>query len=288
MISADDIAAIITDRVAAAQSGTQILADRIVFWVPVQDGETALAETRQVIANLAASGLSVDAQGVTMQPAAPEREWKEAWKSHFHISRLTRQLVVVPSWETFQAQPDDLVLHLDPGQAFGTGLHASTRLVLHGMQELADRGGSVSRFLDLGTGSGILAIAAIRLWPQCTGVAVDIEPLALAAAAENAASNNVAEQIECLASATEPTGHFDLVLANIQSDVLLDNHPLIAPRVAVGGTLLLSGLLTTQVEAVAARYAETRYEDDSALVTEEIRASADDPEWSSARLRRIG
>ncbi len=284
LASAEDVAALVSQQVDGARNGTQIRSAEIVFWVPVEETEQALLQARQAADRMAAVGVAVDSQSIAARPAVPETEWRDAWKAYFHVSRLTRQIVVVPSWESYEPASEDLVIHLDPGQAFGTGLHASTRLVLLAMQELCDRRVPVSRFLDLGAGSGILSIAAAKLWPGCTGVAVDIDPFAVAAARENGAANGVADRIECCESASDlgNQGH-DLVLANIQSDVLLSLRDHIAEQARPGATVVLSGLLSSQVGSVAASFVESK-----AFTLQEIRPSSDDAEWSSARLERVG
>lgn len=279
--AADDVAGLLAAELEAAGAGTELRGDEVVFWVALEDGERVLEDTRRVAAELAASGLPVDPARITMRAAVPEQEWREAWKRHFHVIRLTRRIVIVPSWEEHAPAPDDLVIHLDPGQAFGTGAHATTRLLLEELQGLADRGAAAGRFLDVGAGSGILAIAATRLWPEARGVAIDVDPHAVAAARENVERNGAGDRITC---GDEPVGEvagdFDLVCANIQADVLLDLRADIIARVAPGGVLLLSGLLAGQVEGVARRYA------DSGLDLETITPSPHDPEWASARLRR--
>lgn len=280
--SVSDVAALVADEVAEAAQGTMLRGAEVVFWVSLERSEQALAETRAAVAHMAASGMAVDANGVTARPALPESEWRDAWKRYFHVIRLTRQIVVVPSWETYTPADDDIVIHLDPGQAFGTGAHATTRLLLLELQALHDAGARVQRLLDLGTGSGILAIAAAHLWPESMGLAVDIDPLAVDAAADNARDNGVAARIACSDTPLEDIeGTFDLVLANIQANVIgALAEPLVA-RVAPGGYLLLSGLLSHQVEPVAARVAEA-----GGLTISAIRLSEDDPEWGSALLQR--
>jgi ribosomal protein L11 methyltransferase len=279
--SADDVAALLAGEVAEAASGTEIRGGEVVVWAPIERLEEARAAIVAAAQRMAAQGLPVNPAGVVARPAVPESEWRDAWKRYFHVTRLTRQLTIVPSWETHTPGADEIVLHMDPGQAFGTGAHASTRLLMEELQGLRDRGASVERVLDMGTGSGILAIAAARLWPRSQGLAVDIDPLAVAAAAENSARNQVADRVACADTpATTIAGEFDVVLANIQSDVLRDLRDVIVARVAPGGTLLLSGLLATQVDAVAAAYRQ------SGLVIEAIRRSEHDPDWACARLRR--
>ena len=125
----------------------------------------------------------------------PEAEWRDAWKRYFKISRLTRQIVVVPSWESYTPAADDVTIALDPGMAFGTGTHASTQLVLEELQALADGGLYPARVLDMGCGSGILAIAAAKLWPKTSVIAIDNDPIAITATADNAAGNGVGARI---------------------------------------------------------------------------------------------
>lgn len=274
--AADDIAGLIAFEIADAASGVEVRAGggEIVYWVPLERGETALAEARRAVAALAAAGQPLDAGRVAIRPAAPESEWRDAWKRFFRTIRLTRQIVVVPSWDSHQAAPDDRVIHLDPGQAFGTGAHASTRLVLEMMQELADAGERPRRVLDIGTGSGILALAAAALWPEAEVHAVDNDPVAVDVARENAAANRAVIAI----GLDWPAGTFDLVVANIQADVLTELAPALAPRVA--GHLILSGLLSEQVDRVAATYAA------AGLTAVRSAPSREDPAWSAALLAR--
>jgi ribosomal protein L11 methyltransferase len=273
----DDIAALIASEIHGAAAGTEQRGDEVVFWVPASDVASALADTRDAVTRWAAGGAAVDPSRVRSAAAMPEEQWRDAWKKYFKVSRLTKQFVVVPSWERYDAQPGDVVIDLDPGMAFGTGTHASTRLVLEAMQELADAGASLGRILDVGCGSGILAIAAVKRWPQATCVAIDNDPIAAQATAENAAVNKVGDRI---AAATTPlaelTETFPLVLANIQAHVL---RALMADLVAkTRGTLILSGLLTPQAAPLADEFVAAGMK----LVS--IRASTDDAQWSSVVL----
>ena len=271
--AADDIAGLIALELPDAAGGVEVRAGEIVYWVPLERGEAALAEARRAASALAAGGQPIDAARVALRPAAPEAEWRDAWKRYFRTVRLTRQIVVVPSWDSHEPLDGDRVIHLDPGQAFGTGAHSSTRLVLELMQELADGGARPQRVLDLGTGSGILALAAAALWPAAEVHAVDNDPVAAEVARENAATNRAHIAI----GLDWPAGSFDLVLANIQADVLLALAAELAPRVA--GHLILSGLLAEQVDGVAARYAQTGLR----VVRT---APGEDPAWSAALLAR--
>jgi ribosomal protein L11 methyltransferase len=173
------------------------------------------------------------------------------------------------------------VIDLDPGMAFGTGTHASTRLVLEEIQALADRGDVPARVLDVGCGSGILAIAAIQRWPGATCVAVDNDPIAVDATRDNAAVNHVTERI---AASTRRLSDLDeafpLVLANIQAHVLRELRALLLARLAPGGTLILSGLLTPQAQPLADEFVA------AGLACVRVRPSTDDPQWSCAVLTR--
>lgn len=280
--AAEDVAAELAWRVDAASAGTEIRSAEIIFWVPVSGGEEALAATRGAARELAAAGYELDPSRVEARPAMPEAEWRDAWKKYFHVTRLTRQLVIVPSWERYpNPAADDLVIDLDPGQAFGTGAHATTRLVLEALQTLRDRGTAVARFLDVGAGSGILSIAATRLWPDASGVAVDNDPIAVDAARDNAIHNAVGDRILALGVPLADVGSetFELVLANIQADVLRALRADITGRVAPGGTLVLSGLLAHQAEPVAREYAAG-----SGLAVTEVYLDPDGSGWARATL----
>jgi ribosomal protein L11 methyltransferase len=172
--------------------------------------------------------------------------------------------------------------------AFGTGTHASTRLVLEEIQAVADSAAPPERVLDVGCGSGILAIAAARRWPSASCVAVDNDPIAVAATADNAARNRVGDRIaasarglaELIADGAKHGAGFPLVLANIQAHVLRALRAELVACTAPGGTLILSGLLTPQARPLADEFVE------AGMRCVRVRASADDPEWSCAVLVR--
>lgn len=284
----EEIAAVIASEVGAAAAGTEQRGDAVVFWVDANDAASALAETRRVVAEwvktagaVADSGLIgsgvPDPSRIHSAQAAPEAEWRDAWKRYFKVSRLTRQFVVVPSWERYEPTGDDIVIGLDPGMAFGTGTHASTRLVLEELQQLADDGTQPQRILDLGCGSGILAIAAAKRWPNATCVAIDVDSIAVEVTRENAAINQVTERIVATTESITESDTFSLVVANIQADVLTN---LVAMLVAhTAGTLVLSGLLTEQAAPLAREF------EAAGMHLVRIRPSTTDPQWSSVTLR---
>ncbi|MHB1133873.1 MAG: 50S ribosomal protein L11 methyltransferase [Chloroflexota bacterium] len=180
-----------------------------------------------------------------------ETDWAEAWKEHFHVHRVGRRVVIKPTWRDFTPEADDVVVELDPGMAFGTGLHPTTQLCL---QAIEDYPVLAKRVLDLGTGSGILAIAAARLGATRVD-AVDTDPVAVSAATENVAINNLAGTIMVRrGSLPFPSGYppYDLVLANIIARVIAELAPLLAASLAAGGTLIASGILAERSEEVLA------------------------------------
>jgi len=277
----DDVAALIASEVLAAAAGTEQRGDEVVFWVAADLAAGALDEVRDAARRWQAGGLAVDPARVRIADAMPEAEWRDAWKKYFRVSRLTRQFVVVPSWERFVPGTDDVAIDLDPGMAFGTGTHASTRLVLEEIQAIADGAAPPERILDVGCGSGILAIAAIKRWPGATAVAIDNDPLAVTATTDNAGMNRVGDRIAASTCSLDELGEaFPLVLANIQAHVLRALQGQLVAATAPGGTLILSGLLTPQARPLADEFVA------AGLRCVHVRASSEDPAWSCAVLVR--
>ena len=177
-------------------------------------------------------------------------DWAEGWKQHFPTTRISSRLVVRPSWEEFAAQPDDVVIEIDPGMAFGTGTHGTTRLCLEAVAAAFEDEVPPRRVLDVGTGSGILAIAAAA-YGAAQVLACDIDPEACAIAFENAALNQVDEKISfTIAPLEELEGEFDLVLANILAEENIRLADALVAHLAPGGRLVLSGILIEKEEMV--------------------------------------
>lgn len=271
----DDVAALIASEVPSASAGTELRGDEVVFWATVDGTAAALDEAREAVARWQANGLSVDPAKIRTASAMPEAEWRDAWKRYFKVSRLTRQFVVVPSWEKFEPGPDDVTIDLDPGMAFGTGTHASTRLVLEEMQTLADDKFVPDALLDVGCGSGILAIAAVKLWnKRCS--AIDNDPIAVDATVDNARINGCDDRIDASTKTLDAFEPCDLVLANIQAHVLRELKALLVEKTR--GTLILSGLLTPQAQPLADEFVA------AGMKLVRVRPSAHDPQWSTAVL----
>jgi ribosomal protein L11 methyltransferase len=175
-----------------------------------------------------------------------QRDWLEEWKQNWQPVEVGR-FVIAPPWSNLRNTGDHIIIHIEPGMAFGTGTHETTRLCLNAIQQHFT-GGS---FLDVGTGTGILAIAAAKLFPGSRVEACDTDELAVAIARENAKANDVLDQIRFRAgSVDESTASADLVCANLTANVIA---PLLGTLVGLTcGKLILSGILENQVEMVQA------------------------------------
>ena len=170
--------------------------------------------------------------------------WSEKWKEHFHSRKIGRRIVVKPSWETADAGEGEVVLTIDPGQAFGTGTHETTRMCLKMIEDVFDLSPAPREILDVGTGTGILGIAAARLGATRV-LAVDTDPVAVEVAGKNAAENGVAAVFQAETTPLSAiTGAFDLVLGNLIAEILIDLASELVRRTVPGGHLILSGILT--------------------------------------------
>jgi len=181
--------------------------------------------------------------------------WAEKWKEHFTARRVGKRLVVKPSWEDYEAAPGEVVLTIDPGQAFGTGTHETTRMCLELTEALYASSAAPREVLDVGTGTGILGIAAARLGARRV-VAVDVDPRAVEAASENARVNGVQDRFEALPTPLERIpGSYDLVLANLIAEILVDLKEDLASHTAPGGSLVISGILAEKEAWVEEEFA---------------------------------
>ena len=184
-----------------------------------------------------------------------EADWAEAWKRHFPVLRVGRHLVIRPTWRRHRAAPGDVVLALDPGMAFGTGLHPTTRLCLAGIEDWADQGVLAgARVLDVGCGSGILAIAAARFGAREV-IGVDTDPLAVEATSANARRNRVSRRVHARHGSL-PSGErpFDLVMANLIASLLIDLADELTASLRPGGRLLVSGIFVDRESEVRSAF----------------------------------
>jgi ribosomal protein L11 methyltransferase len=180
-------------------------------------------------------------------------DWAEAWKSGYQVLRIGRHLRIVPSWIPYQAAAGEVTITLDPGMAFGTGLHPTTQLCLQAVEDLVEPG---MRVLDVGTGSGILAIAAAKLG-AAEVLAVDIEAVAVRTARENVAQNGAGDVVRVQQGSVDDgyRGDFDVVLANILAEIIARLAPDLAAHTAADGRLVAAGIIETRLPAVERAFA---------------------------------
>jgi ribosomal protein L11 methyltransferase len=185
-----------------------------------------------------------------------EDDWANAWKRHYAVQRVGRAWVIKPEWQAYNAAPGDRILQLDPGMAFGTGLHPTTQAVLTCLEDLDDAGDVAGRaILDLGTGSGILAVGAALMGASPVH-AWDVDPIAVTAAAHNARLGGVGDLIDVelatlgdsIAATTPvpgrtPESAYDGILANIVARVIADRATALATALRPGGWLVTSGII---------------------------------------------
>ena len=179
-----------------------------------------------------------------------EEEWERAWRKHFHVLHIGKTIVVVPTWRDYQPKVSDVVIELDPGMAFGTGHHPTTRMCLELLEELVSPGMNV---IDLGCGSGILSIAAAKLGAGSV-YGLEIEPAAAAVATSNVRENGAARVVR-IAQGSLPDTHipkkgYDVAVANISAKVISELAGELAAVVKPGGTLIISGGLLDNLDPV--------------------------------------
>jgi len=213
-------------------------------YVPARDravAARAVAEVTEALGHLQAFGLRPI--GELRTRLVQETDWADAWKAYFPVMRIGRRLVIRPTWRRHRRAPGDVVLALDPGMAFGTGLHPTTRLCLAGVEVLADRGVLAgARVLDVGCGSGILAIAALKLG-AAMALGLDTDPIAIEATSANARRNALVRRLRVRGGSlpsAEPV--FDVVLANLIAGVLVPLAAGLHDELRSGGSLLASGI----------------------------------------------
>lgn len=177
-----------------------------------------------------------------------ETDWAEAWKQHLTVLHVGRRLVIRPSWLPYVPAAEEVVVELDPGMAFGTGTHPTTQMCLLALEERVRPG---ARVLDLGTGSGILAIAAAKLGAGRV-LALDTDPQAVTVARENVHRNGVADRVRVArGSLAQAIGRFDLIMVNILAQVIVEMlEQGLARRLAPEGRMVVAGLLLGQEEEV--------------------------------------
>ena len=277
----------ILGRVAAgtAVQPTRLIRDEDDELVARQDPNAPFVVTAHINDDAAATG-AVDSteralwhlQAFGLRPVGELRvrsvddaDWTDAWKDHYVAQRIGR-VVIVPSWVDEPLAPDEVAVTLDPGMAFGTGLHPTTRACLEMLQQVDPP----ERLLDVGCGSGILALAALRLGAG-RAVGVDTDPLAVEASMANAELNGLAAQFTVQHGTVEAAGRdrHPLIVANLVAAVLITAAPDLAARLTPGGTLLAGGIIESRAREVIAAMRDAGLD---------VATRRDDGEWVALAL----
>ncbi|MBQ8433151.1 MAG: 50S ribosomal protein L11 methyltransferase [Clostridia bacterium] len=178
-----------------------------------------------------------------------EEDWANAWKAYYKPIKIGNKLVIVPAWEKYEAAEGELIVRMDPGMAFGTGTHETTRLVIRMLEDYTKPG---CRMLDVGTGSGILAICASKLGAaECK--AYDIDPMAVRVANENIKDSgltNITCEVSDLLKQADRSRPYDLICANIVADIIIRMTPDVAPFMHENTVLLASGIIAERAQDV--------------------------------------
>jgi ribosomal protein L11 methyltransferase len=243
---------------------------RAYFYGPVAASQRAGLRRR-----LRSAGLVPSLAASLTWRTVREEDWAESWKTNYNVERVGR-IVIRPAWRDYEPQPGDVVVSLDPGMAFGTGQHPTTRMCLAAMQDRLRPGDDV---LDLGSGSGILAVAAVALGAKAC-LAIDTEEQAVDASLANAALNGFEARIPVCGGSIEavPAGHtYDLVLANINAATIINlarpMHDVTKPK----GVLIVSGIIAERLPAC---------EDALTAAGLAIEQRLEEGEWRALVLRR--
>ena len=193
----------------------------------------------------------LDAEGIEYETSivgVNEEDWANNWKQYYHTQRIGKRIIVTPSWEEYTPAEGEVQMRLDPGMAFGTGTHDTTRLCLELLEEVVT---PETRILDVGTGSGILSVGGVLLGaPSALGV--DIDPVAVKVANENAEINEVTGKTEfvCGDLTDKVHGKFEIVTANIVADVIIRLLSTVKNYLLKGGVLIVSGIIDTRADEV--------------------------------------
>lgn len=251
----------------------------VAVFAPTPFVASTHTQVRRGLKDIEACGLRIGLGRVTHRRVR-QLDWAESWKRHFPPLQIGRSLLVQPSWVRRKPVSGQALVVLDPGLSFGTGQHATTRFCLERLVQ-ARRQYSANSLLDMGTGSGILAIAAARLgYERVEGF--DFDPAAVRVALENAATNAVKIKLhraDLTRLHVTTRRRFDVVCANLTHDLLIQERDRIIARVEPEGVLVLAGILSTQFAAVREAYAKRGY---LPVKVKTVR------EWTSGSFQPVG
>ncbi len=282
---AEDAVAALLERFLGKPAATYTNADTGVSIVtgysikPPALLKKVMTQVTEGVQQLTQFGLSVG-EGTIVMKKVPREDWAESWKKFFKTIEIRPALLVKPSWSKHKAKPRQSVVILDPGLSFGTGQHPTTHFCLSQLVALREGGGS---FLDMGTGTGILAIAAAKLgYKPVKGF--DFDPVAVRVAKENARRNRVEERLsftrqDLTKLPVTSLRRVDLICANLMADLLVSHCSTILNRLKPGGHIVLAGILISQFASVQAAFEKKGCR----LITSQA-----ENEWQSGLFKLIG
>jgi len=246
--------------------------------------DTVLAEVKSFVAGLSEFGLDAGKADISWR-AVDEEDWANGWKQYYKPVRISDKLTIKPTWEAYHASDDEIVIELDPGMAFGTGTHPTTSLCLRTIERYVQPGDEV---IDVGTGSGILAIAAAKLGASKV-LALDLDPVAVSSTRENVSLNalqHVTVMESDLLSILDRVEQSELgvtlpvrvVVSNILAEIIVTFAPDVYQVLEQGGLFIASGIITAREQLVADKLQQSgfaidaRYEEDDwvALVAKKL------------------
>lgn len=224
----------------------------VKFYLPANaQGNESFNEIKKSLEGQRALNEGVDLGRLAIEmTSVNEEDWSTAWKKYYHPTKIGKNIVVVPCWEDYTKALNEVIVTLDPGMAFGTGTHETTRLCMQLLEECITKD---STMLDIGTGSGILAITSLLLGAK-SAIGVDIDELSVKVAGQNADLNNVGGKISlvCGDLTEKISGTYDVLTANIVADVIIRLSSDVKQFMHEGSTLIVSGIIDERCDEVVA------------------------------------
>ncbi len=215
-----------------------------IIHIYIAETDNALEAVEFLKERLKASGIGCKVTSIGVN----DNDWNENWKKYFHTTEIGNKLAIVPSWETYENKENRILLHIDPGAAFGTGTHATTSLCLKLLENYVE---TETEMLDIGCGSGILAIASVLLGAK-KAVGVDIDKQSVKTAKENAEINKIGDKIEFIHGdlADKVSGKYKVVCANIVADIIIRLFENVSDFMEETSVLIISGIIDLRKDDV--------------------------------------
>ena len=252
---------------------------QLIAYYPLDDRVGArMQRLRNFLAELPTWGIQPKPATINLKHVKSEK-WEEAWKAAFPPQRVGKRILIVPSWHDSPHNETDILIQLDPGLAFGTGYHPTTRLSLELLEHTVEPHHYIA---DIGTGSGILTIAAVKLGAKQVD-AIEIDPTAIPVAAANFQTNAVTPRV-CLSQGDglkDVDSKYHLIIGNILTKAILPIIPDCAPRLHPAGVAIFSGILETELEQVQSALEANRFE-----CLQVISEAEDGITWVGIKARR--